>query len=90
MILWYSIKRDKKYLQGIEPNEKFCRSGTAPTMGTKYSYSEFKTIWGGKPKPFEMLTVTNYLKILLEEYRWENKKPLEIKIILYKEDGIDI
>ena len=44
--IYYAIKIGDEYMQGIEPNENYCRSGTAPTMGARYSYSEFKSIWG--------------------------------------------
>ena len=31
--IYYAIKIGDEYMQGIEPNENYCRSGTAPTMG---------------------------------------------------------
>lgn len=77
----YSIKKGKKYLQGIEPNEHYCCSSTAPTMGNRFSYSEYKTIWGDNPVFFERLTASNYIKIIMEEFRWGDLSHTELKII---------
>ena len=86
---FYAIKIGDKYMQGIEPNENYCRSGTAPTMGARYSYSEFKSILGDEIKPIEPLTITNYLKILLEEYRWNERNVDKIEIIpLEKQEAL--
>ncbi len=79
--IFYAIKIGDKYMQGIEPNENYCRSGTAPTMGARYSYSEFKSILGDEIKPIEPLTITNYLKILFEGYRWNERNVDKIEII---------
>lgn len=83
--IFYAIKIGDKYMQGIEPNENYCRSGTAPTMGARYSYNEFKSILGNEIKPIEPLTITNYLKVLLEEYRWNERKIKKIEIIPYRD-----
>lgn len=39
----YAIKRNGLYLQGIEINEKYEKTVTAPTMGNAHVYSEYKT-----------------------------------------------
>ena len=70
MRIAYAIKRGNKWLQGVKANEKYCCSATAPTMGNRYAYSEYKTMWGDDQKTFEPLTATGYIKTLLEEYRW--------------------
>lgn len=77
----YLIKMGGKYLQGIEPNKHYAKNGVAPTMGARHCYHEFVSIWGADPKPFERLTASNYIKIIFEEFRWEERKPAEIKII---------
>lgn len=81
--IYYAIKIGDEYMQGIEPNENYCRSGTAPTMGARYSYSEFKSIWGYDIKLIESLTVASYLKVLFEEYRWNEKELEKIELIPY-------
>jgi hypothetical protein len=81
----YAIKRGNKYLQRIEPNENYSWTGTAPTMSVRHSYNEFNTLWSKDVYYIEPLTVMNYIKILFEEYRWNNKKPMEIKIIPFEE-----
>lgn len=81
--IYYAIKIGDEYMQGIEPNENYCRSGTAPTMGARYSYSEFKSIWGYDIKLIESLTVASYLKVLFEEYRWNEKELEKIEVIPY-------
>ena len=81
MSVKYAIKRGKKWLQGVAPNEKYCCSATAPTMGNRYTYSEFKTIWGDEPKTFERLTAAGHIGTLMEEYRWGDRKALKIVII---------
>lgn len=63
----------EKYLQGIKPNDNYCRSGTAPTMGARHSFCEYKTIWGNRKKYFEPLTLANYIKVIFDENRWETK-----------------
>ena len=77
----YAIKRGRKYLHGIDANQIYMNHARAPTMGVRHGYSEFKTIWGDKPKLFEKLTAANYAKTLFEEYRRGERAPLEIKII---------
>lgn len=86
-IIMYTVKRSGKWLQGIEANANYKRGACAPTMGVRHTYAEYKTIWGDKPKYFEPLTLASYLKILFEEYRWEAKKPMDIKIIPDKIGG---
>ena len=80
-MIFYAIYMDGKYLQGIEPNEHYSRTGIAPTMGARHTPAEYKTIWGESMKTFEPLTTTNYIKCIFEEFRWKNRKPAEIKII---------
>lgn len=77
----YAIKRSGKWLQGIEPNKNYCCSATAPTMGNRYTYSEYKTVWGTEQVAFERLTATNYIKTLMEEYRWGDKVAMDFKIV---------
>lgn len=80
MIL-YIIYMNGKYLQGIEPNEHYSRTGTAPTMGARHTPAEYKTVWGFKIKAFEPLTATNYIKCIFEEFRWKDRKPADIKVM---------
>ena len=54
--VFYRIKRNGKYLQTVDANERYCSSGRAPTMGVKHSWSEYKTIWGDEV----YLTEVNY------------------------------
>ena len=77
----YAIKMGSKYLQGIEPNKHYARHGVAPTMGARHCFHEFVSVWGMEPKMFERLTASNYIKIIFEEFRWDERKPAEIKII---------
>lgn len=86
-LIMYTVKRGRKWLQGIEANLNYKRGACAPTMGASHTYAEYKTVWGDNPKSFEPLTLASYIKILCEEYRWETKKPLEIKIIPDRKDG---
>lgn len=80
--LFYVVRNEHGlYLQGIEPNENYSYTGTAPTMGNCHTPTEFKTIWGNTVKKFEPLTLSNYIKVLLEEYRWETKLPTPFAII---------
>lgn len=81
MDMRYAVKRGNKWLQEIEPNKNYCCSGTAPTMGNRYTYSEFKTVWGSEPKYFERLTLANYIKVLLEEYRWGDKPAMVFRVV---------
>lgn len=86
--IFYAIKIGNKYMQSVEPNENYCRSGTAPTMSTRFSHSEFKSVWGDEIKPIEPLTVANYLKVLLEEYRWGERITNKIEIIPLKKQVV--
>ena len=43
-MIFYAIYMDGKYLQGIEPNEHYSRTGIAPTMGARHTPAEYKTI----------------------------------------------
>jgi hypothetical protein len=70
-----SRKTGTEYLQGIEPNEHYRASATAPTMGNRHSYAEYRTIWGRVPVAFERMTSANYIKIIMEEFRWGDTKP---------------
>ena len=81
MDVYYAIKRNGKWLQGIEPNANYCKTATAPTMGTRHTFCEYRTIWGAEQKSFERLTAANYIKTLFEEYRWRDKQPSDIKIV---------
>ncbi|MDY4231391.1 MAG: hypothetical protein SOX74_04825 [Candidatus Faecousia sp.] len=81
MRIAYAIKRGNKWLQGVKANEKYCCSATAPTMGNRYDYSEYKTIWGDDQKTFEPLTAAGYVKTVFEEYRWVDKTAMKITII---------
>ena len=81
MRIAYAIKRGNKWLQGVKANEKYCCSATAPTMGNRYAYSEYKTIWGDDQKTFEPLTATGYIKTLLEEYRWGDKAAMKFTVV---------
>ena len=44
--IYYSITDGKWWLQDIVPNEHYCPSAKAPTMGARHDASEFKTVWG--------------------------------------------
>lgn len=78
----YSIKRkDGFFLQGIKPNESYHANAKAPTMGHAHVYSEYETEWGEEPKSFEPLTLASCIKVILEEYRWETKKPMEFTVM---------
>ena len=81
MTLYYAIKCGRKYVVGIEPNEKYCTSATAPTMGVRHDYSESNTILSCNPAYFERLTAIGYLRVLMEEFRWGDKKPQKIQLI---------
>ena len=84
-MIYYQIKMGGKYLQSIEPNKHYCRTGTAPTMGALHSSAEYKSVWGSEPKSFEPLTATSYIKVIFEEFRWKDRNPQDIKIICKKE-----
>jgi hypothetical protein len=81
MTIYYAIKCGDQYIVGAEPNEKYCSSKTAPTMGTRYDHSEYKTVLSCEPAYFERLTAIGYLRVLMEEFRWGDKKPNEVELI---------
>ena len=83
--IFYNIKRNGMYLQTVEANDKYCSSGVAPTMGVRHSWSEYKTVWGDKPKAIEPWTAISYLRTLLEEYRYEELTAFTIEITPCKE-----
>lgn len=76
----------RKYLQGVEPNALYSKTGKASTMGRLHTSSEYKSIWSSDPESFEPLTAANYIKIIMEEFRWDGRKENTIQIIpIYKE-----
>lgn len=80
--IFYSVRNEEGlYLQGVKANENYSYTGTAPTMGNRYTPTEFETVWGNEVKTFEPLTLANYTKVLLEEYRWETRTPIPFMII---------
>lgn len=80
--LFYSVRNEHGlYLQGIEPNENYSYMGIAPTMGNRHTPTEFKTVWKNTVQTFEPLTLANYIKVLLEEYRWETRLPTPFAIL---------
>lgn len=81
MTLYYAIKCGRKYVKGIEPNEKYAKSSIAPTMGTRYAHSDFVTVLSNEVVYIERLTAINYLRALMEEFRWGDKKPKKIELI---------
>lgn len=56
-------------------------------MGSRYTYSEYKTVWGTEQETFERLTAANYIKVLLEEYRWGDKCQMKIQVIPVPQEG---
>lgn len=85
MTLYYAIKYGRKYVKGIEPNEKYAKSSTAPTMGTRYAHSDFVTVLSDEVVYIERLTAINYLRTLMEEFRWGDKKPSKVDLIPMEE-----
>ncbi len=81
MTLYYAIKFGRKYVKGIEPNEKYTKSSTAPTMGARYAHSDFVTVFSNEAVYIERLTAISYLRTLMEEFRWGDKKPHKIELI---------
>lgn len=80
-IIRYIIRdRHGYYLQKIEINENYSHTGTAPTMGNLHTPCEYRTVWGHHPCAFEPLTLASYIKILLEEYRWETRQPIPFTV----------
>ena len=80
-MIYYYVKMNGKYLHGIEPNKLYSQTGIAPTMGNRHTPAEYKSIWSSEPKPIEPLTVASYIKVIFEEFRWNDRKPKDIKII---------
>lgn len=78
----YAVKRCGKWMQGVEANDQYTPYGAAPTMGGRHSYSEYKTIWGNEAVYFERLTLASYIKILCEEYRWGELKPVDFRVVV--------
>lgn len=87
MALYYEIRRetDGLFLQGVEANERYSQTATAPTMGNRHIHAEYSTVWEENRKVFERLTAANYIKIIFEEFRWKDRKPFEIKITPFLE-----
>ena len=81
MTIYYAIRCGDQYVVGTEPNEKYCSSAKSPTMGTRYDHSEYKTVLSYEPAYFERLTAIGYLRVLMEEFRWGDKKPHEVELI---------
>ena len=77
----YAVKRGRKYLVDIHPNERYNPYSVAPTMGNRHMPCEACTEWGDEPVYFEPYTLCSNLKVLAEEYRWDSKAPSDIKII---------
>lgn len=77
----YAIKRGNRWLQKIEGSQSYVCGAAAPTMGARHTFSEYQTVWGTEPILFERLTATNCIKILLEEYRWGDLKPMDFKVV---------
>ena len=85
MSIKYSIQYKNKYLQGITPNKYYSYSGTAPTMGARHCFHEYITVWDSDLKTTEPLTTVSYLKVLLEEFRWDERELGEIVITPFLE-----
>ena len=49
--------------------------------GDRHTYSEYKTVWGAEQVAFERLTATNYIKTIIEEYRWGDKPATDFKVV---------
>ena len=81
MAIYYAIKIGRKYVKGIEPNEKYAKSSTAPTIRMRYAHSDFVTVLSDEVVYIERLTAINYLRTLMEEFRWGDKKPRKIELI---------
>lgn len=82
--IFYSVRRrDFLYLQGIEPNENYKAGAKSPTMGTPHISADYRSIWGKKERLLEPLTLTSYIKIILEEYRWEDRLPDDLAILYH-------
>ena len=77
----YAVKRGRKYLVDIHPNETYNPYSVAPTMGNRHMPCEACTEWGDEPVYFEPYTLCSNLKVLAEEYRGDSKAPADVKII---------
>lgn len=77
----YAIKRGKRWLQCVKESPSYTGSATAPTMGARHTFSEFQTEWGTEMVLFERLTAANCIKVLMEEYRWGDLRPMEFKVV---------
>ena len=89
--IFFAAKSGKGlYLQGVDINEHYSRTGTAPTMGVRHSYNEYKTVWGKEFKCFDYRTLAGYMNIYLSETFWGDAKPQTIKIIPCDADGNEV
>lgn len=84
--IYYGITDGKQWLQDIVPNEHYCPSAKAPTMGARHDVSEFKSVWGNAPKKFERLTALNRIKVIMEEQRWEDTGIYPIEVVPVTEE----
>ena len=85
---FFAVKHlNGEYLQGVDVNERYSRTGRAPTMGVRHSYNEFKTIWGETPKAFDYMTLGGYLKVLLSEFHWEDRECEKFEVIPRDQNG---
>lgn len=90
-IPFYSVRIPSGlYLQGIDTNENYSRTGTAPTMGVRHSFNEFKTVWGQKPHAFDYRTLGGYINVLLNEYQWDERLLEPFVIIPCDENGKEL
>lgn len=86
-INYFIMREDGLFLQGTKPNERYCNNAKAPTMGNAHVYSEYETEWGAEPVLFEPLTLASYIKVILEEFRWETRKPAKFSVFSDAEFG---
>ena len=77
----YAIKRGGKFLQDVTANEYYNPYAVSPTMGRPHAHAEYRTVWGKERTAFERLTAAEYIKILMEEYRWEDKSAMDFRVI---------
>lgn len=88
MIPFYAVKiATGEYLQGVDINEHYCRTGTAPTMGARHSFNEFKSVWAMRPKAFDYRTLSGYINVLLNEYQWGDRPCASFVVIPCDADG---
>lgn len=62
-------------------NERYNPYAASPTMGRCHTHAEYRTVWGKEQVTFERLTAAEYVKILMEEYRWEDKTAVDFRVI---------